>query len=150
MEQLRIGKKGLYEIEVNDNGETIVIDMEDIDLPFKLNDANTAINNILKQTKAQIKVIEKKEVKQNGLVTNVDEDYRKLYKKAYADMQQAIDGFLGKDACKKIFGGRVYLSMWDDLLTELEPHFEKIGLMSVDTRELVAKKYGNKDEDVLE
>ncbi len=148
--KLRIESKGLYEIEVNDKGETIVFDTEDIELPFKLNETILSIEKIEKQIKLQEKVIEKKEIRKKGILTNVDEEYRKLYKKAFSDMRKAMDCFLGEGACQKIFGNRNYVSMWDELLEQLKPHLEKIGILKADTNKLIAEKYGDKDEDVIE
>ncbi len=148
--KLRIKPKGLYEIEVNDNGDTIIFDTEDIELPFKLNETILSIEKIEKQIKLQTKAIEKKDSKKIGILTNIDEEYRKLYKKAFSDMRKAMDCFLGESACQKIFGDRNYVSMWDDLFEQLQPHLEKIGILKADTNKLIADKYGDKDEDVIE
>ena len=37
MNKLRIQRKDIYEIEVNDNGDTLVFAMVDLSLPFRLN-----------------------------------------------------------------------------------------------------------------
>lgn len=148
--KLDIAKSGLYEIEVNDNGDTIVIDAENIELPLLLNKMIEDCEKIENQTKLQAKVIDKKEVVQKGLITNIDEEYVKLYKKAYAQYRQAIDSFLGKGACQKIFGNRNYLSMWRDLMEALSPHLEKINVLQNDTRDIIAEKYTEPDEAVME
>lgn len=148
--KLQIAHSGLYEIEVNDNGETIIIDAEDIELPLKLNKMIEDCEKIDKQTKLQLKVIEKKEVKQKGVITNIDEEYVKLYRKSYGELRKAIDGFLGAGACQKIFGDRNYLSMWQDLLEALNPHLQKISVLQRDTKDIIAEKYGDTGGDVLE
>ena len=148
--KLQLAHSGLYEIEVNDEGETIILDAEDIELPLKLNKMLEDCEKAEKQANLQSKVIDKKEVKQKGIITNIDEEYVKLYKKAYADIRKAIDGFLGAGACQKIFGDRNYLSMWKDLMEALNPHLQKISVFQNDTKQIIAKKYGENDEDVLE
>lgn len=148
--KLQLANSGLYEIEVNDKGETIIIDAEDIELPLKLNKMIEECERAEKNAKLQGKVIEKKEAKKIGLLTTQDIEYVKLYKKAFVEIRKAIDGFLGDGACQKIFGDRNYLSMWKDLITALEPHLNKMSVFQKDTKDIIAEKYGDSDEDVLE
>lgn len=145
MEKLRIGKKGLYEIEVNDKGETIVFDTQDIELPFKLNDAYIKIDEALKNLKAKEVIIKKKKGKKYGVISSVDEELRQLYKSAFATMREAMDCFLGEGACQKIFGDRNYLDMYDDLFAELEPHFVKMGIGVDKSLEKIEKKYAEEN-----
>ena len=148
--KLELAHSGLYEIEVNDNGDTIVLDAEDIELPLKLNKMLEDCEKAEKKAILQSKVIDKKKVEQKGLITNHDEEYVKLYKQAYTELRKAIDGFLGEGACQKIFGRRNYLSMWKDLMEALNPHLQKIGALQNNTKDIIAQKYGNNDEDVIE
>lgn len=148
--KLQLAHSGLYKIEVNDAGETITIDAEDIELPLKLNKMIEDCEKIEKQVNLQSKVIDKKEVKQKGLITNIDEEYVKLYRKSYIELRKAIDGFLGDGTCQKIFGDRNYLSMWKDLLEALNPHLQKITVLQKDTKDIIAEKYGDNSGDVLE
>lgn len=149
MEKLNLKKEQIYEIEVNDKGETIVFHIDDIELPFKWNDAFLECQNMLKNLKRQIKVIEKKENKPHGLLTTQDEEGRKLYKKTFAQMRQIMDSVIGEGGCQKIFGDNNYLSMFNDLFDALQPHFEKMGLSMGASVEAIEKKYGNSDSDVL-
>lgn len=151
MEKLRIDtKKGLYEIEVNDNGDTIIFDTEDIELPFKFNDAFIMTEQISKELKRKELLIKKKEAKENGFLTNIDEEYRKLMNNAYAQMREAMDKFLGEGGMQKIFGDRNYPSMYEDLLQALEPHMKALGIASAKSVERIKEKYGETDEDVME
>ena len=150
MEKLNLKKEEIYEIEVNDKGETIVFHTDDIELPFKWNDAFLECQNILKNLKRQIKVIEKKENNPHGLLTTQDEEVRKLCKKTFSQMRTIMDSILGAGGCQKIFGDNNYLSMFNDLFDALQPHFEKMGLSMGASVEAIEKKYGNSGSDVLE
>ena len=144
-------RKGLYTIEVNDQGDTIVFDTEDIELPFKLNDAYIQVDKALKNLKRQEAVIAKKDdAKKHGLVSAKNEETRKLYKKAYAEMRAAMDTFLGEGGMQKIFGNRNYPDMFDDLFTALKPHFEAMGISAKAAADRAAEKYADGDEDVME
>lgn len=150
MEKLNLKKENTYEIEVGDKGETIVFHMDDLELPFKWNDAFLECQKMTENLKRQIKVIEKKENKPYGLLTTQDEEVRKLYKKTFSQMRTIMDGILGKGGCQKIFGDNNYLSMFNDLFDALQPHFEKMGLSMGASVEAIEKKYGNADGSVLE
>ncbi len=150
MEKLNLKKENTYEIEVGDKGETIVFHTDDLELPFKWNDAFLECQKMTDNLKRQIKVIEKKESKPHGLLTTQDEEVRKLYKKTFAQMRTIMDGILGKGGCQKIFGDNNYLSMFNDLFDALEPHFEKMGLSMGASVKSIEEKYGNADGSVLE
>lgn len=152
MEQLRVEKKGLYEIEVNDNGDTIVFDTLDIDLPFKFNDAYIEANKIIDNFKRQSVVIgnKKNKGKEYGFLTIEDEEIRKLTNKTLAQIRTVLDSILGEGGCQKIFGNRLYIGMVNDLFDALAPHFEKMGISTKTSIDAVIEKYSAKDEDVLD
>ena len=143
-------KKGLYEIEVNDKGETIVFDTEDIELPFKFNDAYLKVEQLTKDLTRKEALIEKQKECSHGLVSNKDEKRRQLYKEFYKQMREAMDEFLGAGGVQKIFGDRNYPDMYNDLFDALKPHLEKIGISSKKSIERIEQKYSESDEDVLE
>lgn len=151
MESLRIERKDIYTIEVNDKGETIEFDLVDIELPFKCERAWAEVNRIAKELQAQLVIINKQEdAKQNGkLMTQKEEKTIEAYRKAFKEMRVAMDGFLGEGACQKIFGDRNYLEMYNDLFEALKPHLEKMELTSNGILERIKNKYGKKDDGVL-
>lgn len=151
MESLRIERKDIYTIEVNDNGDTIEFDLVDIELPFKCERAFGEVSRIEKDLKAQLAIIGKRQDhKQKGKIMTANEEATiNAYKKAYLDMRVAMDSFLGDGACQKIFGDRNYLTMYNDLMEQLAPHLEKMKLNSDGIVERIKQKYGKQDEDVL-
>ena len=151
MNSIRIEKKDIYTIEVNDNGDTIEFDLVDIELPFKCEKAWAEVSKISKDLQAQLVIISKQEEsKRNGkLLTVKEEKTLEAYRKAFREMRVAMDGFLGEGACQKIFGDRNYLEMFNDLYDELKPHLEKMELTSHGIFERIKNKYGKKDDGVL-
>lgn len=151
MESLRIEKKDIYTIEVNDKGETIEFDLLDIELPFRCERTMSEVARISKDLQAQLVIISKKQDhKQDGkLMTANEEATVTAYKKAFAEMRVAADSFLGEGACQKIFGDRNYIEMYDDLFTALAPHLEAMKLTNDGIIERIKAKYGKKDDGVL-
>ncbi len=151
MNSIRIEKRDIYTIEVNDKGETIEFDLVDIELPFKCDRALNEVNRIANELQAQLVIISKKEDhKQKGkLMTANEEAVMKAYREAFKQMREAMDAFLGEGACQKIFGNRNYIEMYDDLFRELAPHLEKMKLNTQGVTDRIKAKYSNKDSGVL-
>ena len=151
MNSIRIEKKDIYTIEVNDNGDTIEFDLVDIELPFKCDRALSEVNRIYRELKAKLVIIEKKEDHQldNEFMTANEKAKLEAHRTAFAEMRVAMDAFLGEGACQKIFGDRNYLEMYDDLFEQLEPHFEKMKLNTQGITERIKAKYAKKNDGVL-
>ena len=151
MNSIRIAKKDIYTIEVNDLGETIEFDLVDIELPFKCERALAEVNRIYKDLKAKLVIIEKKEDHQlDGEIMTANEKAKlEAHRNAFKEMRVAMDAFLGEGACQKIFGDRNYVEMYDDLFEQLAPHFEKMKLNTEGIAERIKSKYSKKDDGVL-
>ena len=151
MNSIRIEKKDIYTIEVNDLGETIEFDLVDIELPFKCERALAEVNRIYKDLQGKLVIIEKREDhKLNGEIMTANEKAKlEAHKNAYKEMRVVVDAFLGAGACQKIFGDRNYLEMFNDLYEALKPHLEKMELTSKGILDRIKEKYGKKDDGVL-
>ena len=151
MESLRIERKDIYTIEVNDKGETIEFDLVDIELPFKADRAFREVTRIESELAAKLVIIGNKQdhpIKGASMTAN-EEARLNAYREAFHGMRVAMDGFLGDGACQKIFGDRNYLEMYTDLAEALAPHMEKMQLNSEGICKRIREKYGKQDDGVL-
>lgn len=151
MNSIRVRNKDAYIIEVNDNGDTIEFDITDIELPFKLERAQKMANEAKKWLKAQQVIISKKQdtAKKGDLMTVKERATLEAYRECFKKMRAAIDEFAGAGASNKIFGDKNYLEMFNDFMTEMEPHFEKMELKGIDIRKKIEEKYGDAAEDEI-
>ena len=151
MESLRIERKDIYTIEVNDKGETIEFDLVDIELPFKCERAFNEVNRVYRELRAKLVIIEKKEDHRlDGEIMTANEKARlEAHRAAFKEMRVAMDAFLGEGACQKIFGDRNYVEMYDDLFEQLTPHFEKMKLTASGIMDRIKEKYTKKSDGVL-
>lgn len=151
MNKLRIEKRDIYTIEVNDKGETIEFDLADIELPFKCEKALNMINKLKKDFSLKIKIINKKQdVKKKGeYISQNEKELLNAQRQMFKDMRNAMDEFLGKGACQKIFGDRNYLEMYDDLMKELQPHLDKMELNFEGMKNRIQKKYNVSSNKVM-
>ncbi len=150
MEKIRVEKKNIYTIEVNDKGDTIEFDLEDIGLNFKLLKALREIDRISDEMKKEIVIINKRQDVPGKYISKNDEDLLRLWNKSFKEMRNAMDMFLGEGACQKIFGDRNYIEMFDDLVEQLKPHLEKMKISFKDIKNRIENKYSNKNEKVIE
>ena len=151
MNSIRIEKKDIYTIEVNDNGDTIEFDLVDIELPFKCERALNEVNRIYRDLKAKLVIIEKREDHKldSEIMTANEKAKLEAHRTAFKEMRVAMDAFLGEGACQKIFGDRNYVEMYDDLFEALAPHFEKMKLNTEGITARIKAKYSKKDDGVL-
>ena len=151
MNSIRIAKKDIYTIEVNDAGETIEFDLLDIELPFKCRKAFEEVNRITSELKAKLVIISKKQdhQKKGEYATANETAVLEAYREAFAEMRKAVDVFLGEGGCQKIFGDRNYLEMYDELAEALAPHMEKMKISATGVVERIKSKYGANDDNVL-
>ena len=151
MNSIRIEKKDIYTIEVNDNGDTIEFDLVDIELPFKCERALNEVNRVYRDLKAKLVIIEKQEDRQldNEVMTANEKAKLEAHRTAFKEMRAAMDAFLGDGACQKIFGSRNYLEMFDDLFEQLEPHLEKMKINTQGISDRIKAKYSKKNDGVM-
>lgn len=151
--KLRVAKKNEYVIEVNDNGDTISFNIEDPSLPLRAEKTYEDIQKIIEKMKSEIFLVSKKDdFKGNKILSKNEKETLEIYDRCFREMRKAMDGFLGKDACHKIFGDTNYLTMYDELFEQLAPHFEKMGISAGSFIESIKNKYDSNDDedDVLE
>ena len=146
MEKLRVQKNNIYKIEVNDDGEYIEFDLEDIGLRTKCFRALDEIKKIEKEYNKKIK-----NIKTNKEAAFIEEEF-------YKELRVAMDGFLGEGACQKIYGDRNYPSMFDDLFKELtrkrkelggKSHFDMLQLSNEHINKKIEKKYKKNSKSVI-
>ena len=166
----RVKSKTLYVIEVNDDGETIEFDTEDINLSTNLIECWQNIqvelasfakteNELIKKIEEERKNKESEEIILedtddvdfsnveefiDSLALPISENEKKLIyaqKDFYNKCREIMDGFLGKGACQKIFGDANYKLMFNDLFDKLLPEFEKMNVNTERVKKDIYKKY---------
>jgi len=146
MESLRVEKKDIYRIEVNDNGEYIEFDLNDIGGKVRCYEALDKIENLSKEY----------EEKFNQCENATQQAY--LEQEMFIKMREAMDLFLGEGACQKIFGDRNYYEMFNDLLDELskkrpelnnKSHLDMLNFNAENIRNRIINKYNKNTKKVI-
>lgn len=147
MEKLRIEKTDIYEIEVNDNGDTIEFDLLDLELPEKIVKASLEIQERFNNyTKIQEEILEKYK---NDNVTLILES-SKCEREYCNELRRLFDSFLGEGACNKIFGETNRMAMFDELMCLLEKdHFPKMKINIKKAKQRLVDKYLPKSNNVM-
>lgn len=166
MSGIRLQNKDVYKIEVNDKGEYIEFDLKDIGLRTKCIDALDKIEEIQKKYNKIFEDI----LKMKSTLKKDEKDVEKIMRdkkfNAYNDaeinmfkeMREAMDGFLGKGACQKIYGDRNYYEMFSDLIEELgkprkelhgKSYLDMINIKSSQINKRIEEKYSKVVKNVI-
>lgn len=133
-----------------DTGEYIEIDLEDIELPFRINDCEKQHRENVRELKNQFVIIEKKQDhKGENLMSANEEEKLKALREFYKKEEQALDLFLGEGGTRKLLNGRKpYYSMYDDINEMLKPILPTLEKATNNLAESIKAKYKtNKEED---
>lgn len=146
MESIRIKRDNIYRIEVNDAGEYIEFDLQDIGLRARCYRALDKIKQLEKKYKEKAKTIK----------SNKDGAF--LEEEMFKELRSAMDEFLGNGACQKIFGETNYAEMFNDLLEELtkprkelngKSHFDMLKISATETNKKIMNKYSKMKKNVI-
>lgn len=148
---LRIGIK---DIQGNDTGEHLEFDLEDIELPLRLNECEAKHRKNLEYLRNQFVIIDKKEDKKGKFILSWKEEEKlKILQEFYKREMEALDLFLGQNGTNKLLNGRKpYYSMYEDINDMLVPILPKLKLKADDIANKIKEKYSNKatEKNVLE
>ncbi len=118
-------KTSAKRIEVNDNGEYIVLDFGDNSFPDRF---FAMVDRVQEQANTATSEAEK-----------IDDRYEKgseghmrasaaLWRKVHENIMDEIDSLFGVGTCKKVFGDIVPgIELYDDFFTQLIPYFNEAG-----------------------
>ncbi len=116
---------GAKRIQVNDDGDCIVLNFADQSLPSRyftlLEDLNTKRDAYIEKAK-EIDAAKADEMERFIA-------YAALNLEIHQYMREQVDGLFGADTCKKVFGDIVpSIDLYEDFFTQLSPYFEKYAL----------------------
>ncbi len=146
---LRIGIK---DANGKDTGEHLEFDLEDIEFPLKISEADEKHKKNIEYLKKQFLIIDKKEDKKGKkLLSWKEEEKLKLLKDFYKREEETLDLYLGKGGTQKLLNGRKpYYTMYDDINEMLEPIIPLFKVKADSIKDKIVKKYGNNtDKEVL-
>jgi hypothetical protein len=133
----------------NDTKEHLEFDMEDIELPLRLNQCEAMHRKNVEYLKMQFVIIDKKEdFKGKYILSRNEEEKIKVLQEYYKREAEALDLFLGENGTKKLLGGRKpYYTMYDDISSMLEPILPKLKCNVDDITKKIKDKYSVKEEE---
>nr|DAV93878.1 MAG TPA: hypothetical protein [Caudoviricetes sp.] len=154
MENIRLKKDNIFRVGIqdqdgNDTGNILEFDLEDLELPFKAQEAEYQHKKNIEKLKADFVLADKKpEKKGKKLMSSREEEKLRALREFYSQEEKALDLFLGEGGTRKLLNGRKpYYEMFDDILEYLEPIVPKLELHKEDIVEKIKKKYSSKKED---
>lgn len=145
-------KIGIKDENGNDTGNYIEFDLEDIELPLKIQQVDDEHKKNLNYLKMQYALIDKKENKTGKkILSSKEEEKAKVLKEFFDREIKTLDLILGEGGTLKVLNGRKpYYRMFDDIgeaIDKLGPIFEnRMDKIKND----IINKYKLKEEAVME
>lgn len=139
--------------EGNDTGCELVFDLEDIEMPLKASKMEYEHRKNLEWIRNQFIIIEKKQDKEDGILTYKERLKLEAFKEFYGKEIEALDLLLGEGKTAEILKAmkrKPYYSMFDDINDMLEPIIPKLQKTTDDVVNKVKQKYTKKEENILE
>lgn len=112
-------------IEVNDNGDYIVLNLSDISFPDRFFSMVDRVQARADEAAEKAKKLEAQcEPGGEALIRAAASLYRELHEGVMAE----VDALFGPNTCKKVFGDIVPgIELFDDFFQQLMPYFEQFG-----------------------
>ena len=135
-----------------ETGDYIEFDMEDIELPFRLDESYKLHYKNVEEIKSKLKELEKEEdIVQEGLMSKRQKKEIEAIEEFYKKEEKALDLFLGEGAMKKLLQGRKpYVTMFGDIYERIAPIFPQLKLESKNIIERIKTKYSEKEDNIIE
>lgn len=151
LKKSNILKIGIKDFEGKETGEHLEFDMEDIELPLKLNKCEIEHRRNVKYVHDQFTVIDKREDKKGKFLLSANEEEKcKVLSEFYKREMEALDLFVGVGGTKKLLNGRnPYWNMYDDINEMLEPILPLLKKSIDNIPSQIKEKYNSKEEAVL-
>ena len=134
---------GIKTYDGKDTNNFIEFDLDDIELPLRLQECEMKHKKNIDYIKMQFAIIEKQQDRKGKYALSVNEEKKfKVIKEFYKREMEALDLFLGKDGCKKLLNGsNPYYEMYDDFAEMLAPILPKLKLTADDMAQKIRDKY---------
>ena len=145
---IQIKKNNVLKIGIKDEngvetGEFLEFDMDDIELPLRINKCDIEHRKNIKTLQNYFTIIDKKEDKKGKYVLSWKEEEKiKCLKKFYEDEMKVLDMFLGEGGTKKLLNGRnPYYSMYEDIEQMLEQIMPLLKKSMININDTIKQKY---------
>lgn len=133
--KIRLKEKNVLRFKVEmangeDTGLEVKIDLQDIELPLRINKMEQIHKKNLSLLKQKAQAIEKQEDKKGKyLLSWKEEENTKLLREFYENEEKALDMLIGQGMTKKMLKAMdryPYYDMFDDIVQALEPVFNEV------------------------
>ena len=144
---------GIRDENGKDTGNFLEFDLQDIELPLKLQELVDKDKALRIDTRNKLKILDKKQDhKGKKLLSYKEEEEIKIMQEFYKKEVEIYNMFLGEHGVEKLLNGRKLswntLSEIDDIINECI--IPKLKVNAKDIKKKIMDKYSNKRDDVLE
>lgn len=148
MNKLSFNQNTGYVIEVNDRGDTIELDFEDLDFVARLDEMYSEIHRATEVLEKSVEKISKQpnEQSEDSLLSTHDKKTLEAIQAFYRKGRNAIDLAFGEGSSMAIFGHKNRVAMFHEFFEALDPHLEKSGIQVENRIKHIRDKYEVQDD----
>lgn len=143
----------IRDAEGNDTGNSLEFDLEDIELPLRLQELVEKDKKVRIDAHNKLKILEKKQDhKGKKLLSYKEEEQIRIMQEFYKKEVEIYNMFLGENGVEKLLNGRRLSWSTLDEIDEIinEAILPKLKVNAEDIKKKIISKYSNKRDDVLE
>lgn len=157
MESIKLKKSNILKFGIQtedgvDTGNYLEFDLEDIELPIRLQECLERHKKNEQFIRNQFIIINKRQDRKGKKLYSANEEAKiKAMQEYYKKEIECLDLFLGVGGTEKMLNGRKpYYTMFDDINEALEPILPKITEKTMSIEQRIKEKYAKKENDVME
>lgn len=143
----------IRDAEGNDTGNSLEFDLEDIELPLRLQELVEKDKKVRIDVHNKLKILQKKQDhKGKKLLSYKEEEQIRIMQEFYKKEVEIYNMFLGENGVEKLLNGRRLSWSTLDEIDEIinEAILPKLKVNAEDIKKKIISKYSNKRDDVLE
>ena len=137
---------GIKNSNGEDTGLVIKFDLQDVELPLRINKMDALHKKNVSVLKQQAAALDKQEDKKGKFLLSYKEEKKlELLKEYYKKEMEALDLLIGDGMTQKILDKlerKPYYNMFDDIVNPLAPVFEKLEVEADKLLKSIEEKYG--------
>lgn len=148
-------KIGIKDADGNDTGNHLEFDLEDVELPLRLQKCDDLHRKNVITLKNELNILDKKQDKKGKkLLSWKEEEKTKLIQEYFNKEIECLDLFLGEGGTLKLLNGRnPYITMFEDISEIIKPILPLIESRTMDIKDkiknLYSKSLTNTEGDIL-
>jgi len=153
LQEKNVLRYGIKDINGNDTGVVIKFDLQDMEMPLRINKMEAMHKKNQSILRQQAIALDKQEDKKGKFLLSWKQEQQiKLLNEFYSKDMEALDLLIGDGMTQKILDAinrKPYYDMFDDIVAALEPALDMLNKEAEAMFDNIVKKYGIDENNII-